>query len=108
VNLPEYRSNQEERLMSNTFTDWYRKLIRDSKYRWLIIAGTLLYLLSPIDLLPDMIPFIGQIDDILILTLLITEVSQVLTERVKSAKSKDAVADKSVPESVEVNAVSVE
>ncbi len=96
--------------MANAFTDWYRKLIRDSKYRWLIIVGTLVYLLSPIDLLPDMIPIIGQIDDVVILTLLVTEVSQMLAERVKSAKNKNAVADQTTAsaDSVEVDAVHVE
>jgi uncharacterized membrane protein YkvA (DUF1232 family) len=99
--------------MSNSFTDWYRKLIRDSKYRWLIIAGTLIYLLSPIDLLPDIIPIVGQIDDVLILTLLVSEVSQILIERIRAVKSKDTevVADQttaSKEDSVEVNAVQVD
>lgn len=99
--------------MSNSFTDWYRKLIRDSKYRWLIIAGTLFYLLSPIDLLPDIIPIVGQIDDVLILTLLVSEVSQILIERIRSVKNKDteAVADQTTAsrdDSVEVNAVQVD
>ena len=49
--------------MKLPFYDWYRNLIRNSKYRWVIIVGTLLYLISPIDLLPDFIPLIGQIDD---------------------------------------------
>ncbi|MCU0523459.1 MAG: YkvA family protein [Elainella sp. Prado103] len=96
--------------MSNTFTDWYRKLIRDSKYRWLIILGTLVYLLSPIDLLPDIIPIVGQIDDVLILTVLVTEVSQILTERIRAIKSKNTepAAEPKTAESVEVKAVSVE
>jgi uncharacterized membrane protein YkvA (DUF1232 family) len=96
--------------MSNGFTEWYRKLIRNSKYRWLIVIGTLVYLLSPIDLLPDMIPIVGQIDDVVILTLLISEVSQMLAERVKVAKNKNAVADQTnVPaDSVDVNAIHVE
>jgi uncharacterized membrane protein YkvA (DUF1232 family) len=96
--------------MSNAFTDWYRTLIRNSKYRWLIIAGTLLYLVSPIDLLPDVIPIIGQVDDVLILTLLVSEVSQVLMERIKAAKAKtpEAVDTSTTAASVDVNAVSVE
>lgn len=28
-----------------------------------ILAGTILYVIAPIDILPDIIPFIGQIDD---------------------------------------------
>lgn len=96
--------------MSNAFTEWYRKLIRDSKYRWIVIVGSLVYLLSPIDLLPDMIPIIGQIDDVVILGLLVTEVSQVLMERIKAVKSKqtESVVDSATPESVDVNAVTVE
>lgn len=69
--------------------DWYRNTIRNSKYRWLIILGTLAYLLSPIDLLPDVIPGIGQIDDGLLLTLLVAEVSQVLLEKVKTRKGSE-------------------
>jgi uncharacterized membrane protein YkvA (DUF1232 family) len=97
--------------MSNAFTDWYRKTLRESKYRWLIIVGTLLYLISPIDLLPDVIPIVGQIDDVLILTLLVSEVSQILVERIKVAKGKnqEAVVDQvNATESVDVNAVPVE
>jgi uncharacterized membrane protein YkvA (DUF1232 family) len=97
--------------MSNAFTDWYRKMLRESKYRWLIIVGTLLYLISPIDLLPDVIPIVGQIDDVLILTLLVSEVSQILVERIKVAKGKnaEAVAEQTnATESVDVNAVPVE
>lgn len=96
--------------MSNAFTEWYRKTIRESKYRWLIILGTLVYLLSPIDLLPDIIPIVGQIDDVVILTLLVSEVSQVLVERIKAAKNKNVVADETTAseEPVDVNAVRVE
>lgn len=96
--------------MSNAFTEWYRKTIRESKYRWLIILGTLVYLLSPIDLLPDIIPIVGQIDDVVILTLLVSEVSQVLVERIRAAKNRNVVADETTAseESVDVNAVRVE
>jgi uncharacterized membrane protein YkvA (DUF1232 family) len=97
------------------FYDWYRQLIRNSKYRWLIIVGTLLYLLSPIDLLPDFIPLIGQVDDVVVLTLLISEVSQMLSERIRSSKNKNSpeVADASQnttgdASSVDVNAVHVD
>jgi uncharacterized membrane protein YkvA (DUF1232 family) len=73
--------------MKDTIYDTYRKLIRESKYRWLIILGSLLYILSPVDLLPDIIPVVGWIDDGLVLTLLITEVSQLLMEKVKARKA---------------------
>lgn len=96
--------------MSNGFMDWYRTLLRSSKYRWLIILGTLAYLLSPIDLLPDVIPVIGQIDDVLILTVLVAEVTQLLSERVKAVKNKDTevAVDRSAADPVEVDAIPVE
>jgi uncharacterized membrane protein YkvA (DUF1232 family) len=94
---------------TNGFMDWYRNLIRNSKYRWLVIAGSLLYLISPIDLLPDIIPIIGQIDDVVIMTLLVSELSQFLIERVKIAKTKTSeTADQVAPGSVDVNAVQVD
>ena len=41
--------------------------------RWLKLAtaGLVLYLLSPIDLLPDTIPFLGVMDDVVLLPLAI-------------------------------------
>jgi uncharacterized membrane protein YkvA (DUF1232 family) len=73
--------------MQNAIYDTYRKLIRESKYRWLIILGSLLYILSPVDLLPDIFPVVGWIDDGLVLTLLIAEVSQILMEKVRVRKA---------------------
>lgn len=95
--------------MKVPFYDWYRNLIRNSKYRWVIIVGTLLYLISPIDLLPDFIPLIGQIDDGIVVTLLVAELSGVLLDRVKAQKNKNVAADTTVAsaETVDVNATSV-
>ncbi len=96
--------------MKLPFYDWYRNLIRNSQYRWVIIVGTLLYLISPIDLLPDFIPLVGQIDDGIIVTLLVAELSGLLLDRVKAQKNKDVVADTTVAsaETVDVNATSVQ
>jgi uncharacterized membrane protein YkvA (DUF1232 family) len=90
--------------------DWYRDVIRNPKYRWWIIVGSLAYIISPIDIAPDFIPIIGQVDDVLIMTLLVSEVSQLLINRVKTMKGKDSVADvtDSVNNPVEVNAVQVD
>ncbi|MGB7058187.1 MAG: YkvA family protein, partial [Geitlerinemataceae cyanobacterium] len=62
---------------------WYRNTIRNPKYRWWVILGTLLYFVSPIDIAPDFIPGIGQLDDVFLLTLLVTEVSQMAIEGFK-------------------------
>ena len=34
-------------------------------------AGVLLYLLSPVDLIPDIVPFLGMVDDIVLVPLAI-------------------------------------
>jgi uncharacterized membrane protein YkvA (DUF1232 family) len=71
--------------------DTYRKLIRESKYRWLIIIASALYLVTPFNLATDLVPIIGWIDDGVILTLLMTELSAILLEKVK-AKQEDPAA----------------
>jgi uncharacterized membrane protein YkvA (DUF1232 family) len=76
--------------VSNWFHNWYRNSIRHPQYRWLIIAGSLLYLVSPLDFAPDLLPVLGWIDDGLITTLLVTEVSQLLVEGIKAKKDKSA------------------
>lgn len=64
--------------------NWYRNTLRHPKYRWWIIAGTLIYLVSPFDISPDFIPIVGEIDDVMLATLLVTEVSQLFLEKFKS------------------------
>ena len=71
----------KKRLFGGTLVNWYRKLIRHSKYRWVVLLGTLLYFVSPIDISPDVFPVIGWIDDGLVATIAITEVTQMLMER---------------------------
>ncbi len=63
---------------------WYRNMIRNPKYRWWIVLGTLAYLWSPIDILPDIFPIVGWIDDGLLATLLVTEISQLVLARLKA------------------------
>ena len=58
--------------------DGYRNAIRHPKYRWWIMLGTIIYLISPIDIAPDFIPILGQIDDVMLAGLLFTELSQMV------------------------------
>lgn len=67
---------------------WYRDMIRHPQYRWWVVLGTLAYLLSPLDFLPDVFPIVGWIDDGLLATLLVTEISQMVLARLK-AKTED-------------------
>lgn len=94
---------------------WYRNSIRNPKYRWWVILGTLAYVLSPIDISPDFIPIVGQIDDIAIVTLLVAEVSQMVIDFMKLRRGEDVpvVSDINGKDStttdgtVDVDAVSV-
>ncbi|MEA5570660.1 YkvA family protein [Calothrix sp. UHCC 0171] len=95
--------------------NWYRGLLRNPKYRWWVVLGTFLYLVSPIDIAPDFLPIVGQLDDVLILTLLVSEVSQIAIEGFKARRgtpeSQTANASSqstSQTESIDVDAVSVE
>lgn len=78
---------------------WYRNMIRNPKYRWWIVLGTLAYLWSPIDILPDIFPIVGWIDDGLLATLLVTEISQLVLTRLK-AKTDEKQIEKPIVEVV--------
>ncbi|MEM1395046.1 MAG: YkvA family protein [Cyanobacteria bacterium P01_D01_bin.116] len=66
--------------------EWYRSLIRNPKYRWWVLLGTLVYFISPVDVIPDIFPIVGQVDDVFVLTLLVSEFSQLLIEGFKSRR----------------------
>ncbi|GAA6615244.1 YkvA family protein [Scytonema sp. NUACC26] len=93
---------------------WYRSTLRNPKYRWWIVLGTLLYVVSPFDIAPDFIPVLGELDDVVILTLLVSEVSQILIEGFKARQNKDGVEaastaenSTSTKETIDIDAVSV-
>jgi uncharacterized membrane protein YkvA (DUF1232 family) len=93
---------------------WYRETIRNPKYRWWIIGGSLLYLVSPINIATDMFPVVGWIDDGVIATLLVAEISQLLLDRLKAGKDTTAAgsanpspASDASDTTVDVNSVSV-
>ncbi|MBW4639980.1 MAG: DUF1232 domain-containing protein [Gloeocapsa sp. UFS-A4-WI-NPMV-4B04] len=94
--------------------NWYRNLLRNPKYRWWAILGTLAYFVSPIDLLPDVFPVVGQIDDVFLITLLLSEVSQMVIEGVKTRKGNTDTTTSSTGDTtpntaktVDIDAVSV-
>ncbi|HHP7232059.1 MAG TPA: YkvA family protein [Xenococcaceae cyanobacterium] len=86
--------------------DWYRKAIRHPQYRWWIVLGTLAYLISPFDLSPDIFPIAGQVDDVILATLLITELSQMMIDKYKARKQpQDAAQPDNVTVEVEAEKV---
>ncbi|MEH2000192.1 MAG: YkvA family protein [Nostoc sp.] len=93
---------------------WYRDVLRNPKYRWWVILGTLVYLVSPIDIVPDFLPVVGQIDDVFLLTLLVSEVSGLVIEGWKARKGdlgtetpNTTEGSTSTANTVDVDAVSV-
>ena len=71
----------------------YRAVLKHPKYRWIAIVASIFYLVSPVDLVTDVIPFVGWIDDGLIASLLITEVSQLLLEGRKKSQEVSSSDD---------------
>ena len=90
---------------------WYRDTIRNPKYRWWIILGTLAYLISPFDIAPDLIPIVGQLDDFVIVTLMVTEISQLILDSFKSSSQSQKVnvnQDSEDVKTVDVKAETIE
>lgn len=76
-----------------SFYTWYREKIKHPKYRWLVILGTVAYLFLPFDIAPDFIPILGWIDDGLIVSLLLAELSSLFLEsrRKRTKKNKSSI-----------------
>jgi uncharacterized membrane protein YkvA (DUF1232 family) len=92
--------------------EWYRGLLQNPKYRWWVVAFSLVYLVSPIDLLPDIFPVVSWIDDAVVIGLLVTELSQLASAKLKEKSVRvDEEAAPAAPkaaDSIDVNAVQVE
>ncbi len=91
---------------------WYSKVIRNPKYRWWVILGTIVYIISPFDISPDWFPIAGQIDDFLLVSVMLSEVTQMITSALKKKKEEKNTVGKTDEnqsgETVDVDAVSVE
>ena len=90
-----------------SFYSWYKQTIRHPKYRWFLIGGTLLYLVSPIYIAPDFIPIIGWIDDAAIATLLAAELSQVFLEFM-SRRNPSVATGNSTPQDADFRTIDIE
>jgi uncharacterized membrane protein YkvA (DUF1232 family) len=92
--------------------NWYRDAIRHPKYRWWVILGTIIYLVSPIDIAPDFIPVVGQIDDVMLAGLLFTELSQMAIAKLQARQENknvttDASTESSASKTVDVDAETI-
>ena len=89
--------------------NWYRDLLRNPKYRWWVIGASVVYIVSPLDISPDIFPIIGLLDDGIVISLLVAEVAQMAKEKLqennlRSAKSTETTTEKTV----DVSAVQVD
>ncbi len=67
--------------------DWYKRSLENKYLRWVIILLTLVYLFSPIDLLPEaLINVFGVIDDGVLLSLLIATLVSISHEQRRKRK----------------------
>lgn len=81
--------NNSNNNLIESFYSWYRGAIRHPKWRWAVILGTALYLVSPLDISPDVFPIIGWLDDSILATLLVTELSSLAMDYLKKGKDAD-------------------
>lgn len=58
------------------------RLLRDPRVpawpKWLIPAGALIYVVSPVDAIPDFIPFLGQLDDLSIVAVAVALIAMLV------------------------------
>ena len=72
------------------FQKVYRALLRHPIARWVVILGSLVYLISPVDISPDVVPIIGWVDDGVIATLMAAGITELVLERRRDAKARKA------------------
>ncbi|WP_026735029.1 YkvA family protein [Fischerella sp. PCC 9605] len=97
-----------KRFFTGLLQDGIRKVLRNPKYRWFAIVASLFYLISPLDISPDVFPIVGWLDDGLIASLVVAEVSQIVVEQLKNRKKATSAANSTQTDAaIDVDAVSV-
>lgn len=91
--------------------DGYRRLLTHPRYGIWVLLASFAYLISPIDLSPDLIPLLGQIDDVALIMLMISAGTQWLSQRINPAEV-EVTAPRQTQErtgpTIDVDAVSVD
>jgi uncharacterized membrane protein YkvA (DUF1232 family) len=75
------------------FQKVYRALLRHPIARWLVIIGSLIYIISPVDISPDVVPIVGWIDDGVVATLMAAGITEMALERRRNVKARKAEKD---------------
>ncbi|NJO77622.1 MAG: DUF1232 domain-containing protein [Cyanobacteria bacterium RM1_2_2] len=81
------------KVLSKIVHSFVRSNIRNPKFRWFFIVASLAYLVSPLDISPDVFPVVGLLDDGVLITLVASEVSQFLIDRRKARKASESTMD---------------
>jgi uncharacterized membrane protein YkvA (DUF1232 family) len=68
----------------------YRALLGHPVARWVVILGSLIYLISPVDISPDVVPIVGWVDDGVLATLMAAGITEVVLERRRQVKAQRA------------------
>ncbi|MUG92146.1 DUF1232 domain-containing protein [Scytonema sp. UIC 10036] len=76
----------KKKFFTQIFQNGIRKVLRHPKYRLFAIVAGLFYLISPLDISPDVVPILGWVDDGLIASFVVAEASQILIEDLKKRK----------------------
>ena len=79
----------------NPLDRWYAQALR-SRWKWLVVLLSGIYILSPLDLFPDVIPILGVVDDTILLFILIRELVWMNKSNSKSVTSGRNVEGKVV------------
>jgi len=88
---------------------WYRQTLRHPVHRCWLIIGTIVYLISPLDLSTDFIPFLGQIDDVMLISLLVAELSSIAFESYRERTENNLnKREGTKDETIDVKATSVD
>ncbi|MDE0491347.1 YkvA family protein [Psychrobacter sp. A3] len=83
-------------LLMSLVKDYYQGNYRNIPYKTISAAVVgLLYVLNPIDIIPDFIPFIGHIDDALVLKFCLKMIDKDLTKYKKWKDEQTATEDRS-------------
>lgn len=95
------------------FIEGYRRLITHPRYGIWVILGSLLYLISPLDIAPDLLPIFGQIDDVALIVLMISAASQWFSQQFLASQPANSMADNqseegSFQQTIDIDAVEVE
>ncbi|WP_008317969.1 YkvA family protein [Leptolyngbya sp. PCC 6406] len=93
------------------FIEGYRRLLTHPRFGGWVLLASFAYLISPIDLSPDLVPILGQIDDVALIFVMVSAFTQWATQRMApSPEAEGSQPNTTAPEgqTVDVKAVTLD